>query len=133
MSQRGVVFFRDQDITAKQQEQLATRLGELSGKPATSKLHIHPLTAEFSEFGDFISVIDANFNQIRDVENDTGYDYDDKSLLASNGWHSEYHISLRQATLTSQHYLRKNTQRLCHFENSYTSQDRWGYSLGVGV
>ena len=90
VSQRGVIFFRDQEITPKQQEQLATRLGELSGKPATSKLHIHPLTAEFSELGDFINVITSDFNQIRDVDYDSGYDNDDKSLLASNGWHSEY-------------------------------------------
>jgi alpha-ketoglutarate-dependent taurine dioxygenase len=69
----------------KQQEQLGTRLGELSGKPATSKLHIHPLTEEFSEFGDYISVISAEFNRIPHDE-----DFDDKSLLASGGWHSEY-------------------------------------------
>jgi hypothetical protein len=79
------VFFRSQDITIKQQEQLGTRLGELSGKPETSKLHIHPLTEEFSEFGDYISVISAEFNRIPHDE-----DFDDKSLLASSGWHSEY-------------------------------------------
>lgn len=99
MSQRGVVFFRDQDITAKQQEQLATRLGELSGKPATSKLHIHPLTAEFSETGDFISVITSDFNQIRPVGND-GYDGEDKSELASNGWHSEYNRRVTALTIS---------------------------------
>ena len=103
VSQRGVVFFRDQDITPKQQEQLATRLGELSGKPATSKLHIHPLTAEFSELGDFINVIDSNFNQIRPVEGESGYDLDDKSLVASNGWHSEYQPTDECSDL--QHYV----------------------------
>jgi hypothetical protein len=85
VSQRNVVFFRGQDITAQQQETLGTKLGELSGKPATSKLHIHPLTEEFSEFGDYISVISSEFNQIRhDAE------VDDKTHLASSGWHSEY-------------------------------------------
>lgn len=84
VSQRGVVFFRSQDITVRQQEQLGTRLGELSGKPATSKLHIHPLTAEFSEFGDYISVISSEFNRI---SHDA--DIDDKSMLASGGWHAE--------------------------------------------
>ena len=91
VSQRGVVFFRSQEITQKQQEQLATRLGELSGKPITSKLHIHPLTAEFSEFGDFISIIDSEFNRISH-----GAEIDDKSLLASAGWHSEYHTQRRR-------------------------------------
>ena len=85
VSRRGVLFFRSQEITVKQQEELGTRLGKLSGKPTTSKLHIHPLTPEFSEQGDYISVIDADFNRIsHDADND------DKSLLASNGWHAEY-------------------------------------------
>lgn len=44
MSQRGVVFFRKQDnITNDLQKELVQRLGELSGKPATSGLHIHPV------------------------------------------------------------------------------------------
>jgi hypothetical protein len=39
VSQRGVVFFRKQDdITNDIQKELVQRLGELSGKPATSKL-----------------------------------------------------------------------------------------------
>jgi alpha-ketoglutarate-dependent taurine dioxygenase len=38
------VFFRKQDnLTNDLQKQLVQRLGELSGKPATSKLHIHPV------------------------------------------------------------------------------------------
>jgi hypothetical protein len=85
VSQRGVVFFRSQEITSKQQERIGIKLGELSGKPSTSKLHIHPLTEEFSEFGDYISVISAEFNRI---SHDA--DLDDRSLLASGGWHSEY-------------------------------------------
>ena len=60
-------------------------MGELSGKPATSKLHIHPLTSEFSENGDYISVISSEFNRI---SHDA--DLDDRSLLASSGWHTEY-------------------------------------------
>ena len=44
VSQRGVVFFRKQDnITNDLQKELVQRLGELSGKPSTSKLHIHPV------------------------------------------------------------------------------------------
>lgn len=33
---------------------LADKLGELSGRPKDSKLHIHPLTADFSESGEYI-------------------------------------------------------------------------------
>ncbi|CAK7200432.1 hypothetical protein SEUCBS139899_003127 [Sporothrix eucalyptigena] len=44
VSERGVVFFRKQDnITDELQKELVQRLGELSGKPETSKLHIHPI------------------------------------------------------------------------------------------
>src|SRR4051812_10478439 len=52
VSQRGVVFFRAQDnITDELQKELVQRLGELSGKPATSKLHIHPISNASREHG----------------------------------------------------------------------------------
>lgn len=62
MSQRGVVFFRDQDLTIDEQKLLGTKLGELTGKPASSKLHVHPITEESSELGDEISVISSERN-----------------------------------------------------------------------
>lgn len=41
---RGVVFLRKQDnLTPELQKQFIQRLGELSGKPASSGLHIHPV------------------------------------------------------------------------------------------
>lgn len=44
ISSRGVVYFRAQDnLTNELQKQLIQRIGELSGKPATSTLHIHPV------------------------------------------------------------------------------------------
>ncbi|KAL1792996.1 hypothetical protein ACET3X_007978 [Alternaria dauci] len=44
ISARGVVFLRKQDnLTAELQKQFIQRLGELSGKPASSGLHIHPV------------------------------------------------------------------------------------------
>jgi hypothetical protein len=76
------VFFRNQDITIDQQKALGTRLGELSGKPASSKLHVHPLTAEFSELGDQVTVISSESNKV-------SYYGDDNSKLASRGWHVE--------------------------------------------
>lgn len=43
VSQRGVVFFRKQDdITNDLQKELVQRLGEISGKPKTSKLAGEP-------------------------------------------------------------------------------------------
>jgi alpha-ketoglutarate-dependent taurine dioxygenase len=44
VSQRGLVVFRAQhDLTDDLQKALAQKLGELTGKPSTSTLHIHPL------------------------------------------------------------------------------------------
>ena len=38
VSQRGVVFFRNQDLDIEAQKALGQRLGELTGKPDTSKV-----------------------------------------------------------------------------------------------
>jgi alpha-ketoglutarate-dependent taurine dioxygenase len=44
ISQRGVCFFRSQDgLTADVQKNIMQRMGELTGKPSTSRLHIHPI------------------------------------------------------------------------------------------
>ncbi|KAK0621700.1 hypothetical protein B0T17DRAFT_560048 [Bombardia bombarda] len=52
ISQRGVVFFRAQDgLTNHLQKKLILRLGELTGRPATSSLHIHPVLNSERELG----------------------------------------------------------------------------------
>lgn len=52
VSQRGVVFFRAQDeLTNDLQKKLILRLGELTGRPKTSTLHIHPLLNNDRELG----------------------------------------------------------------------------------
>ncbi|KKA27271.1 hypothetical protein TD95_004095, partial [Thielaviopsis punctulata] len=62
ISQRGVVFFRKQDnLTNDLQKQLVQRLGELTGKPENSKLHIHPIHNSISgdDVDNQISVISS--------------------------------------------------------------------------
>ncbi|KAF7198386.1 Alpha-ketoglutarate-dependent taurine dioxygenase [Pseudocercospora fuligena] len=61
ISQRGVVFFRKQDdLDNNLQKQLIQRIGELSGKPSTSKLHIHPIASDTPGIkDDEISVISS--------------------------------------------------------------------------
>lgn len=44
------MFFRAQEIDLEQQKTLGRKLGELSGKPDTSGLHIHPLTRDVCFF-----------------------------------------------------------------------------------
>jgi hypothetical protein len=43
VSQRGVVFFRDQNLPLAQQKRFVQLVSELSGKPSSSGLHVHPL------------------------------------------------------------------------------------------
>lgn len=53
------MFFKDQNIKIEEQLELADRLGRLSGKPETSKLHIHPVSQTTAEFGPEVSVISS--------------------------------------------------------------------------
>lgn len=57
VSERGVVFFRNTDITPEEQKTLVNALGRHGGKPESSGLHIHPLTLQDSKYGDEISLI----------------------------------------------------------------------------
>ncbi|KAJ6131114.1 hypothetical protein N7523_001574 [Penicillium sp. IBT 18751x] len=53
IAERGVVFFRAQDnLTNDLQKELILRMGELTGRPSTNTLHIHPVTNDAREFGD---------------------------------------------------------------------------------
>ncbi|KAK7214620.1 hypothetical protein V2G26_002623 [Clonostachys chloroleuca] len=92
VSERGVIFFRTQKITIDQQKFLATKLGELSGKPTTSKLHKHILhnkNAGISvdgggRFDDEVSVISSeNMRKFRPEK------FGPLRGLASEGWHSD--------------------------------------------
>ncbi|KAJ8503574.1 hypothetical protein ONZ45_g10738 [Pleurotus djamor] len=81
VSSRGVVFFKNQDITIEQQKELATRLGDLSGRPETSTLHRHPISEDTNELGADVSVISSMQGiAIAGV---------DRSKRASDGWHSD--------------------------------------------
>lgn len=62
VARRGVVFFRAQNnMTNDLQKELVQRMGELSGKPATSRLHVHPVhnSAAQGERDDEISLISS--------------------------------------------------------------------------
>ena len=78
-----MAFFRDQDLTIIEQRQLGTRLGELTLKPASSKLHAHPLTKDTSELGSEISIIDSG------RKSDYSYGHGDRTRLSSIEWHSD--------------------------------------------
>ncbi|KAG0652688.1 Sulfate starvation-induced 3 [Hyphodiscus hymeniophilus] len=91
ISQRGVVFFRKQDdVTNDLQKELVQRLGELSGKPSTSKLHIHPVSNSGRELGgkdDEISVISSA--QAKKIYRDKLLFQTEKKQSGKEGWHSD--------------------------------------------
>ncbi|KAF2229318.1 taurine catabolism dioxygenase [Viridothelium virens] len=88
ISRRGVLFFRKQDnLDNDLQKKLAQRLGELSGKPSTSGLHIHPVSNSGRNFG-------GNDNEISVISSEQAKQlYADRlnSKKQSNkeGWHSD--------------------------------------------
>ncbi|CAI6333611.1 unnamed protein product [Periconia digitata] len=86
VSQRGVVFLRDQDVTPIQMKDLMLRITELAGCPSSSGLHIHPLTEEGSELGDQISVISSEKQK---KGGGLTHQLSDVSRFASAGWHTD--------------------------------------------
>ncbi|KAH6670430.1 hypothetical protein B0J14DRAFT_670766 [Halenospora varia] len=92
VSQRGVVFFRNQDINIDEQKTLGQKLGELTGKPATSKLHKHALSNskrgiavdENGKLDDEVSVISSEQNR----KYYKGRFFGAKQL-AGEGWHAD--------------------------------------------
>jgi alpha-ketoglutarate-dependent taurine dioxygenase len=90
VSERGVVFFRKQDdLDNDLQKELAQRLGELSGKPETSKLHIHPVSNSGRRLGgndDEISVISSE--QAKELYKNRFLNFN-KKQSGREGWHSD--------------------------------------------
>lgn len=91
VSQRGVVFFRKQDdLDNELQKELAHRLGALSDKPKTSKLHIHPVSNSGRRLGgkdDEISVISSE--QAKEIYKGRLDHFSSKKQSAKGGWHSD--------------------------------------------
>ncbi|KAK0708863.1 hypothetical protein B0T21DRAFT_387578 [Apiosordaria backusii] len=93
VSQRGVVFFRNQDLNIEDQKLLGQKLGKLTGNPDTSKLHKHALANskrgiavdENGKLDDEVSVISSEQNRKYYADR---YGYSAKRL-ASEGWHAD--------------------------------------------
>ncbi|KAJ3231211.1 hypothetical protein HDU77_001156 [Chytriomyces hyalinus] len=81
ISERNVVFLRNQDITFDEQKQFIDRLGCAAGRPATSGLHRHPVSESSSEFGQ-----EAYVNSSELDKRNSAYV---RSELHSTQWHSE--------------------------------------------
>jgi len=86
ISQRGVVFLRNQDVTPNEMRELCEILTAVTGCPESSGLHIHPLTEESSELGDQISVISS---EKQTKGGGLTHQLSDTSRYASVGWHAD--------------------------------------------
>ncbi|KAI1103150.1 TauD-domain-containing protein [Jackrogersella minutella] len=90
VSQRGVVFFRKQDnINNDLQKELVQRLGELSGKPSTSKLHIHPVINSGREDGGKDDEISTISSQQAKKLYSKSLVWSEKKQTQKNQWHSD--------------------------------------------
>ncbi|KAJ3056889.1 hypothetical protein HK097_003049 [Rhizophlyctis rosea] len=97
IAERGVVFFRKQDLTLKQQKLLGLKLGQLTGRPAESGLHIHPIAnadrvdgVKVDELGN--AVKDHEISVISSLAGKTYYKksrFTRGDKFASTGWHSD--------------------------------------------
>ncbi|KAJ8107203.1 hypothetical protein ONZ43_g6809 [Nemania bipapillata] len=86
LAERGVVFFRAQtNLTDELQKKLIQRLGEMTGKPAESSLHIHPILNQTNEFG----VGDNQISTINSVHRNNLYKNDREGKKHSQQWHSD--------------------------------------------
>ncbi|KAH7161645.1 hypothetical protein EDB81DRAFT_683579 [Dactylonectria macrodidyma] len=103
ISQRGVVFFRAQDnLTNDLQKKLILKLGELTGRPETSTLHIHPLLNSERELGGE----DLEISTISSKQHDKFYrkTTDDGVVVTKRDeelWHSDIAFEPSPADYTS--------------------------------
>jgi alpha-ketoglutarate-dependent taurine dioxygenase len=65
VSQRGVVFFRNQSLTVDEQKILGQKLGELTGKPETSKVRrINETDVDILTLSSFIVTHSLTANEV---------------------------------------------------------------------
>jgi alpha-ketoglutarate-dependent taurine dioxygenase len=90
VSQRGVVFFRAQDgLSNDDQKVLCNKLGQLTGKPESSSLHIHPIsnTSFQGNNDDEISVISNDL--ATKIFCDRTVKLHERKQSLKKGWHSD--------------------------------------------
>ncbi|KAL4922397.1 taurine catabolism dioxygenase TauD, TfdA family protein [Aspergillus aurantiobrunneus] len=93
VSQRGVVFFRNQDLNIEDQKTLAIKIGRLTGRPDSSYLHKHPLAnSKRGVAVDKTGKVDDEVTIMSSEQNKKMYKGrcgPTTKRLASEGWHSD--------------------------------------------
>lgn len=107
VSQKGVVFFRGQEsLGVDAQKQLVQKLGELTNKPKTSGLHVHPVAPaggvlrESGEIDPEVSFISSHFTR-KGVKDPIEAFANGQSKRAGYGWHSDISFEPVPADYTS--------------------------------
>ena len=100
IARRGVVTFRNQDLTVQEQKDFVQRLGVLSGKPKTSGLHIHPVTPAGGILGED-GLIDPEVSFIASKIQRNYHKKEENSQRASFDWHSDITFEPVPADFTS--------------------------------
>jgi alpha-ketoglutarate-dependent taurine dioxygenase len=133
-----VVFFRAQDdLDNDLQKELAQRLGQLAGKPATSKLHIHPVSNSGRRLGgkdDEISVISSE--QAKEIYSNRYMNFSGKKQSAKNGWHSDITfepIPSDYALLRLTELPKTGGGRFCDTLAVHLSDSRRRHPMGFGL
>jgi alpha-ketoglutarate-dependent taurine dioxygenase len=103
VSERGVVFFRKQaSLTDDLQKKFILRLGELTGRPTSSTVHIHPTLNHTNEYGvadGEISRITSQYRKHRPAAQKAGLRKNLRQSEAS--WHSDIQFEEVPADYTS--------------------------------
>lgn len=90
ISQRGVVFFRNQDLTLDEQKRFVDTLGQLGNKPKTSGIHIHPIAPAGGVIDKETGLIDPEVSFIASrIGKEYIKDRTPTSSRSSEGWHSD--------------------------------------------
>ncbi|KAF7179671.1 hypothetical protein CNMCM7691_008720 [Aspergillus felis] len=91
-SERGVLFFHNQCIPVSDFKILMQKLGELTGKPATSKLHKHEFASENNYHLGIPESMDPEVYTVSNVNNDKFFDSflnPSDMKFASRSWHAD--------------------------------------------
>jgi alpha-ketoglutarate-dependent taurine dioxygenase len=96
VSRRGVVFFKNQDLTPEGRKTFTDKIGRLAGKPESSTMHIHPLMNSERK-GEFSAVdakgtinTDDTISVISSTTRKALYENNDRN--GADEWHSgEWH------------------------------------------
>lgn len=100
ISRRGVVTFRNQNLTVQEQKDFVHLLGVLAGKPKTSGLHIHPVTPAGGILGED-GFIDPEVSFIASKIQRNYHKKEENSQRASFDWHSDITFEPVPADFTS--------------------------------